>query len=139
MTEAGIVSTLKRLCKWSGHGGTSGDGLVQLLSVRIREELEEGVLEGILEVVGLMVVGLVVGEGVGRCDICTDQDIRLLGLMRIDLLFKDRELLWIGWNMERDMFGCCVFPSFFVRMKLILSITLYFVIFIKPFFRSFLS
>ena len=35
MTEAGIVSTLKRLCKWSGHGGISGDGLVQLLSVRI--------------------------------------------------------------------------------------------------------
>ena len=30
-------------------------GLVQLLSVRIREELEEGVLEGILEVVGLVV------------------------------------------------------------------------------------
>ena len=143
MTEAGIVSTLKRLCKWSGHGGISGDGLVQLLSVRIREELEEGVLEGILEVVGLVVglvvVGLVVGEGVGRCDICTDRDIRLLGLMRIDLLFEDRELLWIGWNMERDMFGCCVFPSFFVRMKLILGITLYFVIFIKPFFRSFLS
>ena len=24
MTEAGIVSTLKRLCEWSGHGGTSG-------------------------------------------------------------------------------------------------------------------
>ena len=79
MTEAGIVSTLKRLCEWSGHGGTIGDGLVQLLSVRIREELEEGVLEGILEVVGLVVVGLAVGEGVGRCDIYTDQDIRLLG------------------------------------------------------------
>ena len=24
MTEAGIVGTLKRLCEWSGHGGTSG-------------------------------------------------------------------------------------------------------------------
>ena len=24
MTEAGIVSTLKRLCEWSGHGGNSG-------------------------------------------------------------------------------------------------------------------
>ena len=65
---------------------------MQLLSVRIREELEEGVLEGILEAVEL-VVGLVVGEGVGRCDICTDQDIRLLKLMRIYLLFKERELL----------------------------------------------
>ena len=42
---------------------------MQLLSVRIREELEEGVLEGILEAVEL-VVGLVVGEGVGRCDMC---------------------------------------------------------------------
>ena len=73
--------------------GLVGVGIVQLLSVRIREALGEGVLEGILEVVGLVVVGLVVGEGVGRCDICTDQDIRLLGLMRIDLLFKERELL----------------------------------------------
>ena len=79
MTEAGIVSTLKRLCEWSDLGGTSGSQTMQLLSVRIREELEEGVLEGILEVVGLVVVGLVVGEGVGRCDIYTDQDIRLLG------------------------------------------------------------
>ena len=79
ITEAGIVSTLKRLCEWSDHGGTSGSQTMQLLSVRIREELEEGVLEGILEVVGLVVVGLVVGEGVGRCDIYTDQDIRLLG------------------------------------------------------------
>ena len=70
---------------------TIGDGLVQLLSVRIREELEEGVLEGILEAVELVVVGLVVGEGVGRCDIYTDRGIRLLGLMRIDLLFKERE------------------------------------------------
>ena len=64
MTEAGIVSTLKRLCEWSGHGGISG--LVQLLSVRIRE-LGGGVLEGILEVVGLVVVvvaGVVVGEWV---------------------------------------------------------------------------
>ena len=26
MTEAGIVGTLKRLCEWSGHGGTSGGG-----------------------------------------------------------------------------------------------------------------
>ena len=73
----------------------------------------DGVLEGILEVVGLVVAGPVVGEGVGRCDICTDQVIRLLGLMRIDLLFKELELLWIGWNMERDMFDCCIFPSFF--------------------------
>ena len=24
MTEAGIVGTLKRLCEWSGHGGSSG-------------------------------------------------------------------------------------------------------------------
>ena len=63
-----------------------GVGLVQLLSVRIWEELEEGVLEGILEVVGLVVV-LLVGEGVG--DIGADQIIRLLGLMRIDLLFKE--------------------------------------------------
>ena len=94
-------------------------GLVQLLSVRIREELEEEVLEGILEVVGLVVEGPVVGMGVGRCDICTDWGIQLLGLMRIDLLFKERELLWIGWNMERDMFDCCVFPTFFVRMKVI--------------------
>ena len=30
MAEAGIVSTLKRLCKWSGHVGV---GLVQILSV----------------------------------------------------------------------------------------------------------
>ena len=80
----------------------------------------DGVLEGILEVVGLVVVGLVVGEGVGRCDICTDQVIRLLGLMRIDLLFKERELLWIGWNMEKDMFDVVSFQlSFFVRMKVI--------------------
>ena len=79
ITEAGIVSTLKRLCEWSGHGGTCRDELVQLLSVRIREELEEGVLEGILEAVGLVLVGMLVGEGVGRCDIYTDQDIRLLG------------------------------------------------------------
>ena len=78
ITEAGIVSTLKRLCEWSDYGGTSGSQTMQLLSVRIREELEEGVLEGILEAVEL-VVGLVVGEGVGRCDIYTDQDIRLLG------------------------------------------------------------
>ena len=67
---------------------------MHLLSVRIREELEEGVLEGILEVVGLVVVNLLVGEGVG--DIGTDQVIRLLGLMRMDMLFKERELLWIG-------------------------------------------
>ena len=67
---------------------------MHLLSVRIREELEEGVLEGILEVVGLVVVNLLVGEGVG--DIGADQVIRLLGLMRIDMLFKERELLWIG-------------------------------------------
>ena len=86
-----------------------------LLSVRIREELEEGVLEGILEVVGLVVVSLLVGEGVG--DIGTDQVIRVLALMRIYLLFKEPELLWIGWNMERDMFNCCVFPTIFVRMK----------------------
>ena len=66
-------------------------GLVHLLSVRIREELEEGVLEGILEVVGLVVVSLLVGEGVGNMG--ADQVIRLLGLMRIDLLFKERELL----------------------------------------------
>ena len=26
MTEAGIVGTLKRLCEWSGHAGTSGGG-----------------------------------------------------------------------------------------------------------------
>ena len=45
--------------------------------------------------------------------------IRLLELMRIDLLFKERELLWIGWNMERVMFDCCVFPTFSVRMKVI--------------------
>ena len=56
-----------------------------------------------------MVVDLVVEEGVGRCDICMDQGIRLLGLMRIDSLFKERELLWIGWNMERDTFDCYVF------------------------------
>ena len=37
----------------------------------------------------------------------------------IDLLFKERELLWIGWNMERVMFDCCVFPTFSVRMKVI--------------------
>ena len=79
ISEAGIVSTLKRLCEWSDHGGTSGSQTMQLLSVRMREELEEGVLEGILEAVELVVVGLVVGEGVGRCDICTDQDIQLFG------------------------------------------------------------
>jgi hypothetical protein len=84
-------------------------GVVQLLSVRIREELGEGVLEGILEVVVLVVVGQGVGEGVDRCGICMGQGIRLLGLMRIDLLFKERELLWIGWNMEKDMFEMFVF------------------------------
>ena len=84
-------------------------GLVQLSSVRLREELEEGVLEGILEV-----VVLVVRERVGRCHICMDQGIRLSRLMRIDLLFKERELLWIDWNMERDVFDCssCVSPTF---------------------------
>ena len=81
---------------------------MHLLSVRIREELEEGVLEGILEMVGLVVVSLLLGEGVGN--IGADQVIRLLGLMRIDLLLKERELLWIGWNMEKDTFNCCVFP-----------------------------
>ena len=73
ITEAGIVSTLKRLCEWSDYGGTSGSQTMQLLSVRIREELEEGVLEGIREVVVLVVVGLLIGERVGRCDIDEDR------------------------------------------------------------------
>ena len=37
MTEAGIVSTLKRLCEWSGHGGTSGVGLVQFYQFEYRK------------------------------------------------------------------------------------------------------
>ena len=78
MTEAGIVST----CVSGGHGGTSGG--------------RGGV--------GGKSPGRHSGSSGGsRSNICTDRDIRLLGLMRIDLLFIERELLWIGWNMERDM------------------------------------
>ena len=41
----------------------------------------------------------------GRCGICTDQGIRLLGLMKIDL-FKEREFFKIGWNMENSVQLC---------------------------------
>ena len=52
ITEAEIVSTLKRLCEWSGHGGTSG---ARASTTFISSNTgEEGVLEGILEVVGLV-------------------------------------------------------------------------------------
>ena len=88
-----------------GMEGLVGVGVAQFSSVRVRRG---EVLEGIRGMAEVAVAGLGVGEGVGRCVICMDQGIRLLGLMRIEWLLKERELLWIGWNMEKDMFDWCL-------------------------------
>ena len=109
MTGAWFVSTLKRLCEWSGHGGTSGGRA----SATFMSSNAGGVGGRRHSGSGG------VGDRVDRCDICTDQGIRLLGLTKIDLLSKERELLRIGWNIVRDMFDSCVFPISFVRIKLI--------------------
>ena len=61
-------------------------------------------------------------HGSGHSTVRIDEDRFLVQRARVALDCR---------NMERDMFNCCVFPTFFVRMKFI-GITLYFVIFIEP-------
>ena len=105
MTEAGIVSTLKGLCEWSCHGGSSG-ARANATFISSNTGGVGGRSPG-----GYSGSGGVGGGGPGSWEwsgstryMHSGSGHSLLGLMRIDLLFKERGLLWIGWNMEKDMF-----------------------------------